>query len=63
MENAETIKVASAEMCSLIQQLALVKPIQLLRLLWLRIVERYLTRLEFDFVETLEDHEGEPFII
>ena len=63
MENAKTVKVASVAMCSLIQQLALVKPTLLLRLLWLRIVERYMTGLQFDAVEPLEDHDGEPFII
>ena len=35
----------------------------LLKLLQPRIVERYPTRPEFEDMEALSDHEGEPFII
>ena len=39
------------------------KAMLLLRLLQLRIVERYPTGPEFDDMEPLEEREGEPFII
>lgn len=62
MESSETMEMASAAMCLFTQQPGLVKLFLLLRLLQLKIVEKYPMGLEFGDVEPLEDHEGEPFI-
>ena len=62
-EAGETVEVASVAMCSFTKQPGMVKPILLLRLLRLKIVERYPDGPEFDYIKPLEDREGEPFII
>ena len=62
-ETRETMEMAGAAICSFTKQLGFVKPILLLRLPRLKILERYLDRPEFDHMKPLEDREGEPFII
>ena len=62
-KSGRTVGVASTAICSFTKQPGLLKPVLLLKLLCLKIVERYPDGLEFDDVEPLEDREGEPFII
>ena len=62
-ESGGTVEVATTAICSFAKQPGLVKPVLMLRLLRLKIVERYPDGPEFDSMEPLEDREGEPFII
>ena len=62
-ESGETVEVARATMCYFAQQPGLLKPVLMLRLLRPKIVERYPDGPEFDYMEPMEDREGEPFII
>ena len=62
-ENGGTVEVANAAICLFTKQLGLGKPVLMLRLLRPKIVERYPDGPEFDYIEPLEDREGEPFII
>lgn len=63
IENDRTVKVVSMAKCSITRNLGIVKLLLLPRLHRPRIMERYLTSPEFEDVEPLLDHEGEPFII